>query len=42
MYSNGTVSIAPKKGPDAIKGVWYPYAEIDTDTGKVLRTAHDS
>ena len=42
MYSNGTVSIAPKKGPDAIKGVWYPYAEIDTDTGKVLRTAHDT
>lgn len=42
MYSNGTVSIAPKKGPNTVKGVWYPYAEIDTDTGKVLRTAHDS
>ena len=41
IYSNGTVSIEPKKSAKQLSWLGFPNAEVDVETGKILRTGYD-
>lgn len=41
IYSNGTVNIEPKKTAKQLSWLGFPNAEVDVETGKVLRTGYD-
>lgn len=41
IYSNGTVNIEPKKSAKQLSWLGFPNAEVDVETGKILRTGYD-